>query len=67
MANAGPHTNCSQFFISTVKTDGLDGKHVVFGLVTDGMDVVEAIEKVGSHCGQTNHGKEVLIADCGEL
>eukprot|EP00434_Breviolum_minutum_P012444 symbB.v1.2.010962.t1/scaffold727.1/size198231/7 len=65
MANAGPNTNGSQFFLCTVKTQWLDGKHVVFGAVTDGMDVVKKIEAVGSQSGKT--AKPVVIADCGQL
>lgn len=65
MANAGPNTNGSQFFLCTVKTQWLDGKHVVFGSVTDGMDVVKKIEAVGSQSGKTS--KPVVIADCGQL
>ena len=65
MANAGPGTNGSQFFLCTVKTDWLDGKHVVFGSVTKGMEVVKAIEAVGSQSGKT--AKPVMIADCGQL
>ncbi|KAG8377928.1 hypothetical protein BUALT_Bualt08G0084700 [Buddleja alternifolia] len=63
MANAGPNTNGSQFFICTAKTTWLDGKHVVFGQIVDGLDVVKAVEKVGSPSGRTE--KPVVIADCG--
>merc|ERR1719453_1017378 len=65
MANAGPNTNGSQFFLCTVKTDWLDGKHVVFGRVVKGMDVVKAVEAVGSQGGETS--KEVKISDSGEI
>ena len=65
MANAGPGTNGSQFFLCTVKTDWLDGKHVVFGCVTTGFDVVKKIEAVGSQSGKTS--KPVVITACGQL
>ena len=66
MANAGPGTNGSQFFLCTAKTEWLDGKHVVFGKVIEGMEVVRKMEKVGSK-PQGTTSKEVKIKDSGEL
>jgi len=63
MANAGPNTNGSQFFLCTVTTGFLDGKHVVFGQVVDGYNVVKAIEAAGSRSGDTS--QDVMIAGCG--
>jgi len=65
MANAGPNTNGSQFFLCTVKTAWLDGKHVVFGSVVEGMDIVKKIEGVGSQSGKTS--RPVKIEASGQL
>lgn len=65
MANAGPNTNGSQFFLCTAQTNWLDGKHVVFGQVIEGYEVVKAMEACGSRGGATSF--EVSIADCGVL
>lgn len=65
MANSGPNTNGSQFFITTAKTDWLDNKHVVFGHVISGQDVVRKMEKAGSKSGTPT--SKVTIQSCGEL
>ena len=65
MANAGPNTNGSQFFVTFIPTAWLDGKHVVFGKVVSGENVVNEIEKLGSNSGKTQ--KEIKITDCGQL
>ncbi|KAM4635029.1 peptidylprolyl isomerase Ab (cyclophilin A) [Polymixia lowei] len=65
MANAGPNTNGSQFFICTGQTSWLDKKHVVFGKVVEGLDVVNTMNKQGTKSGSCK--TRVVIADCGEL
>ncbi|KAK8818291.1 cytosolic cyclophilin [Blastocystis sp. ATCC 50177/Nand II] len=65
MANAGPNTNGSQFFITTVPTPHLNGHHCVFGQVVNGMDVVKKIESYGSQSGKTR--AEIKIVNCGQL
>merc|ERR1711957_1140956 len=65
MANSGPNTNGSQFFICTGQTPHLDGKHVVFGKCISGLDVIEKMERVGSSGGKTS--KKVKIDACGEV
>ncbi|MFJ6215474.1 peptidylprolyl isomerase [Streptomyces sp. NPDC092296] len=65
MANAGPNTNGSQFFITTAVTSWLDGKHVVFGEVVSGMDVVKKVEALGSQSGKTS--QKIVIERSGTL
>jgi len=65
MANAGTNTNGSQFFICFEKTSWLDNKHVVFGKLIEGNEVLKQIEKAGSQSGRVS--KTVLIEDCGKL
>lgn len=65
MANAGPGTNGSQFFICTRSTPHLDGKHTVFGRVLEGMDVLQNLESIGSSTGKTS--QKVTIQNCGEV
>jgi peptidylprolyl isomerase len=69
MANAGPNTNGSQFFVTTVKTSWLDGRHVVFGEVADdeSMQVVKALEATGSGSGAIKYSKKPTIVDSGTL
>lgn len=65
MANAGPDTNSSQFYITFAATPHLDGKHVVFGKVEAGFETLASLEAVGSQSGTPS--EEVLIVDCGEM
>lgn len=65
MANAGPNTNGSQFFICTAATPWLNGKHVVFGRVTEGLETVKRVERLGSSSGKTRG--RITIANCGEV
>ncbi len=65
MANAGPNTNGSQFFITTTVTPWLDGKHVVFGVLREGKDVLQAMEACGTNSGRPTTA--IAITDCGEV
>jgi peptidyl-prolyl isomerase F (cyclophilin D) len=65
MANAGPNTNGSQFFLCTAKTQWLDGKHVVFGKVVEGYEHVQKVESYGSESGKTK--AKIVIANSGQL
>ena len=63
MANAGKNTNGSQFFLCFIPCTWLDGKHVVFGSVVYGLDILDQMEAVGSSSGKTR--KHVTVVDCG--
>mmetsp|Transcript_17879 Transcript_17879/g.29587 ORF Transcript_17879/g.29587 Transcript_17879/m.29587 type:complete len:194 (-) Transcript_17879:1507-2088(-) len=65
MANSGPNTNGSQFFITTIKTGWLDGKHVVFGKVIEGAEFVKTVEAQGTNSGTPK--SKVTVVDSGEL
>mmetsp|Transcript_117945 Transcript_117945/g.176209 ORF Transcript_117945/g.176209 Transcript_117945/m.176209 type:complete len:104 (+) Transcript_117945:375-686(+) len=65
MANAGPNTNGSQFFITTAETSWLDGRHTVFGRVLENYDLIKKMESMGSSTGTTK--KKVVFSDCAVL
>ncbi|XP_006889874.1 PREDICTED: peptidyl-prolyl cis-trans isomerase A-like [Elephantulus edwardii] len=65
MANTKPNINSSHFFICTAKTEWLDGKHVIFGKMKEGINIVEGMEHFGSRNGKTS--KKITIDDCGQL
>ena len=63
MANAGPNTNGSQFFITFVPCPWLNGKHTVFGNVVDGLDILDKLHKLGTDSGAPR--SKATIIDCG--
>ena len=65
MANAGPNTSGSQFFITFAATPWLDGHHVVFGEVVDGLEVIHALEQIGTNSGKPK--KTARVVNCGSL
>jgi len=67
MANSGPNTNGCQFFITCAATPHLNGKHVVFGKVLEGMDVVRMVENVRTNRSNDRPVQEVVVAECGEM
>jgi len=67
MANSGPNTNGCQFFITCAATPHLNGKHVVFGKVLEGMEVVRMVENVRTNRGTDRPLQEVVVAECGEM